>query len=708
MYSARTLLTRLASCAVLLLAMASIATAQMTYSYLWDNSGGNNNWGTGTNWGLNAADGNQGVPNFTPNAYYEERGLINNGDTVNVTSSQTQFEEFGADNVVAAAGVTVDGVTAPGNGSKLNIASGGSLSLLTTYGLGIVPPGTTRTAGTGNATLNNGGMITVQPGGTLTVKGNIAVNNGSLTVGGAAAGGTVTASNLNLAGADSAVSLLGSATLNVANGAVLNGTATITGPNVVFSTPSISMASTTVFSPVITSAAVPGGTGHSVIDVAGGVSMNGTLRPQFQNGVVPHLGDVWTLWDSAHMQGNFAASDATGAGAALPTGLRYAITTMSLGSARGVKGQLTVENFLSAEVDRANGQVTIQNTDTTVGSGVEITGYQIGSAGGTLKPAAFTSPFGGAWQSANLTANSIGELNPSSSSVVGLGASSSIGAVYDPVALQTTFGTTPVSDVTFSYTRSDGRTVNGPVTYVNEGLANTFVLQVDPTDGKARIVNDSVFDGMHFDGYQVTSASNSLLTGWHSLQDQSAAGWEEAAPTTSSLAELNSTSSTTVDAGQTAAIMTGLFKTAGGTQDLTFQFRAASPISAPPIGDYNGDNVVNAADYTVWRNALGQSIALPNEDPGTTPGSVTPEDYTVWKNNFGNTQSGGGAGPFTVYTGVVRYEAFSLGSGALGSAQVPEPSTFGLAMIFVGGILGTRCRVSTEVKRQMLCPVPLV
>ena len=279
---------------------------------------------------------------------------------------------------------------------------------------------------------------------------------------------------------------------------------------------------------------------------------------------MPHLGDTWTLWDSSQLLGNFTASDATGTGAALPTGLRYAITTTTVGSVRGVKGQLTVENFLTAEVNRANGQVTIRNTDTTVGPGVTITGYQIGSAGGALKPSAFTSAFGGGtWQSANLTANSLGELNPTSSSVVGLGASTSMGSVYDPVALETTFGTTPVSDLTFSYTRSDGRTVNAPVTYVNTGLANTFVLQVDPTDGKARIVNDSVFNNVQFDGYQVTSASNSLLTTWNSLQDQAVTGWEEASHTTGYLAELNPTATTTVNAGQTAATMTGLFKTVG-------------------------------------------------------------------------------------------------------------------------------------------------
>ncbi len=49
-------------------------------------------------------------------------------------------------------------------------------------------------------------------------------------------------------------------------------------------------------------------------------------------------------------------------------------------------------------------------------------------------------------------------------------------------------------------------------------------------------------------------------------------------------------------------------------------------------GDYNADGAVNAADYTVWRDHLGDSTVLPND---TTPGTVTEADYGVWKRDFG-------------------------------------------------------------------------
>jgi hypothetical protein len=59
-------------------------------------------------------------------------------------------------------------------------------------------------------------------------------------------------------------------------------------------------------------------------------------------------------------------------------------------------------------------------------------------------------------------------------------------------------------------------------------------------------------------------------------------------------------------------------------------------------GDYNGDHVVSAADYTVWRNLLGSNTALTNETASL--GVVDMDDYDAWKANFGTTDGGGSAG----------------------------------------------------------------
>ncbi len=50
-------------------------------------------------------------------------------------------------------------------------------------------------------------------------------------------------------------------------------------------------------------------------------------------------------------------------------------------------------------------------------------------------------------------------------------------------------------------------------------------------------------------------------------------------------------------------------------------------------GDYNNDGSVDAADYVVWRDAVGTNVSLTNE--AATPGFADVEDYAVWKHYYG-------------------------------------------------------------------------
>src|SRR5690606_17279994 len=74
-------------------------------------------------------------------------------------------------------------------------------------------------------------------------------------------------------------------------------------------------------------------------------------------------------------------------------------------------------------------------------------------------------------------------------------------------------------------------------------------------------------------------------------------------------------------------------------------------------GDFNGDGIVDAADYTVWRNNLGGDDAVLGGN-GHTNGVVDTEDYLVWKDNFG--------------------KAAGAGAIELAATQVPEPSSVAL------------------------------
>jgi hypothetical protein len=58
-------------------------------------------------------------------------------------------------------------------------------------------------------------------------------------------------------------------------------------------------------------------------------------------------------------------------------------------------------------------------------------------------------------------------------------------------------------------------------------------------------------------------------------------------------------------------------------------------------GDYNGNNVVDAGDYTIWRDALGSNVPNGTGADGDGNGVVNQLDYAFWKARFGNTAGSG-------------------------------------------------------------------
>jgi hypothetical protein len=65
-----------------------------------------------------------------------------------------------------------------------------------------------------------------------------------------------------------------------------------------------------------------------------------------------------------------------------------------------------------------------------------------------------------------------------------------------------------------------------------------------------------------------------------------------------------------------------------------FTYLRAEP--PPPTGDYNGDLAVNAADYTVWRNTLGQAVGFDGAGAdGDGDRMVDFDDYLFWKSHYG-------------------------------------------------------------------------
>ncbi len=83
-------------------------------------------------------------------------------------------------------------------------------------------------------------------------------------------------------------------------------------------------------------------------------------------------------------------------------------------------------------------------------------------------------------------------------------------------------------------------------------------------------------------------------------------------------------------------------------------------------GDFNGDDRVDAADYTVWRDNLGGGETTLAMGSGSGNATVDADDYALWRSHFGSTSSA---------------------SVATSPDAVPEPSAalaFGLAMASLG------------------------
>jgi hypothetical protein len=84
------------------------------------------------------------------------------------------------------------------------------------------------------------------------------------------------------------------------------------------------------------------------------------------------------------------------------------------------------------------------------------------------------------------------------------------------------------------------------------------------------------------------------------------------------------------------------------------------------LGDYNGNGVVDAADYVVWRSTFGQAVVVPGSGAdGDKSGDIGPADYDIWRTHFGT------AAP-------------EMGGSI---SAVPEPHAASLAVVGLGIVL---------------------
>jgi hypothetical protein len=100
----------------------------------------------------------------------------------------------------------------------------------------------------------------------------------------------------------------------------------------------------------------------------------------------------------------------------------------------------------------------------------------------------------------------------------------------------------------------------------------------------------------------------------------------------------------------------------GGTADAVQLYDLKlSVASAALTGDYDHNGIVDAGDYTIWRDELGETGSGLAAD-GNGDNVVNATDYGLWVSNIGHTASGSG-------------------SGSLTTTSVPEPSTAALMLL---------------------------
>jgi hypothetical protein len=135
------------------------------------------------------------------------------------------------------------------------------------------------------------------------------------------------------------------------------------------------------------------------------------------------------------------------------------------------------------------------------------------------------------------------------------------------------------------------------------------------------------------------------------------------------------------------------------TLDLANNPNALVAVSSAP-GDYNGDGIVNAADYVVWRKGLdatytqddynvwranfGQSVAGPSIPGDFNNNSIVDAaDYVVWRKTGINGQQG--YNDWRSHFGQTAGSAAAIPSANSLSAAVPEPPTFMLLVFATPG-----------------------
>lgn len=241
-------------------------------------------------------------------------------------------------------------------------------------------------------------------------------------------------------------------------------------------------------------------------------------------------------------------------------------------------------------------------------------------------------------------------------------------------------------DLTFEYSLAGGEVERGVIRgQIGGDLINNLVMSINPVTGAVGIRNASPFFDVSITAYTISSLDGKLknASGWHSLEDQSLAGWDEADNSSAfRVTEFNPTGALQLAEEGTVLHLGTLLDVSGGpldVDDLKFEFLLSTGETVVGVvrtaavgipGDFNLDGNVDGGDFLTWQRTLGTSVPVAGVGAdGNGNGVVDGADLAVWKTFFGT----------------------SVGGGEV--ASVPEPASSVAAwMLFSMGVLSRRFR----------------
>ena len=237
---------------------------------------------------------------------------------------------------------------------------------------------------------------------------------------------------------------------------------------------------------------------------------------------------------------------------------------------------------------------------------------------------------------ANVIADFNGAKGTASNGASFPGAATNPDLVYDPDTGSLSIDADGTNIIAFQFGTDDSFLTAADFSQLDVAVGSTSTI-VDNTSNVIGWVSDQATGGVGFDAATIVNLGELLPTG---LDGAGLASFLSGVPVWGGIGT-------------------------GGTFDILL-------LNASPIGDFNGDGIVDAADYTFWLSSLGQTVPAGSGADASGNGVVDADDYNLWKTNFG----------------------ISSGGGAILSASIPKPTCLLLSLF--AAIATLTCRIDNR------------